>query len=64
MKTRLLRVTLITVIIYIFYTFFFIDEMIDISSDKNSISIESKSLENKIDSTFSYKDSIFEIKKK
>ena len=64
MKTRLLRVTLITVIIYIFYTFFFIDEMIDIPSDKNSISIESKSLENKIDSTFSYKDSIFEIKKK
>jgi hypothetical protein len=31
--------------------------------DKNSISIESKGLENKIDSIFSDKDSVFEINK-
>jgi len=63
MKNRFIRVTLVTSIIYIIYTFFFIDEMIDVPLDKNSISIESKGLENKIDSIFSDKDSIFEINK-
>jgi hypothetical protein len=37
--------------------------MIDVPLDKNSISIESKGLENKIDSIFSDKDSVFEINK-
>ena len=64
MKNRFIRVTLVTLIIYIIYTFFFIDEMIDVPLDKNSISIESKGLENKIDSIFSDKDSVFEINKK
>ena len=59
MKNRFIRVTLVTLIIYIIYTFFFIDEMIDVPLDKNSISIESKGLENKIDSIFSDKDSVF-----
>ena len=63
MKNRFIRVTLVTSIIYIIYTFFFIDEMIDVPLDKNSISIESKGLENKIDSIFSDKDSVFEINK-
>jgi ABC-type transport system involved in Fe-S cluster assembly fused permease/ATPase subunit len=63
MKNRFIRVTLVTLIIYIIYTFFFIDEMIDVPLDKNSISIESKGLENKIDSIFSDKDSVFEINK-
>jgi ABC-type transport system involved in Fe-S cluster assembly fused permease/ATPase subunit len=63
MKNRFIRVTLVTLIIYIIYTFFFIDEMIDVPLDKNIISIESKGLENKIDSIFSDKDSVFEINK-
>ena len=63
MKNRFIIVTLVTLIIYIIYTFFFIDEMIDVPLDKNSISIESKGLENKIDSIFSDKDSVFEINK-
>ena len=63
MKNRFIRVTLVTLIIYIIYTFFFIDEMIYVPLDKNSISIESKGLENKIDSIFSDKDSVFEINK-
>ena len=63
MKNRFIRVTLVTLIIYIIYTFFFIDEMIDVPLDKNIISIESKGLENKIDSIFSDRDSVFEINK-
>lgn len=64
MKNRFIRVTLVTFVIYIVYTFFFIDEMIDVPSDENNILIENKSIENKIDSIFSDKDSISEVKKK
>jgi hypothetical protein len=61
MKNRFIRVTLVTFIVYIIYTFFFIDDIIDVPLNENSILNDSKNLENKIDSVILEKDSVLEI---
>ena len=60
MKNRFIRVTIITCIIYIIYTFFFVEDIIDVEMDKNNFVKDNTSFENKIDSIVSYKDSITE----
>ena len=62
MKNRFIRVTVVTLIVYTVYTFFFIDDIIDVPMNKKNSSIESNSYENKKDSIFSVKDSVTEIK--
>lgn len=60
MKNRFIRVTIITSIIYIIYTFFFVEDIIDVEMDKNNFVKDNTSFENKTDSIISYKDSITE----
>ena len=60
MKNRFIRVTIITSIIYIIYTFFFVEDIIDVEMDKNNFVKDNTSFVNKTDSIFSYKDSITE----
>ena len=60
MKNRFIRVTIITSIIYIIYTFFFVEDIIDVEMDKNNFVKDNTSFENKIDSIVSYNDSISE----
>lgn len=62
MKNRFIRITIITLIVYAVYTFFFIDDIIDVPMNKKNSSIESNSYENKKDSIFLVKDSVTEIK--
>ena len=60
MKNRFIRVTIITSIIYIIYTFFFVEDIIDVEMDKNNFVKDNTSFVNKTDSIVSYKDSITE----
>ena len=60
MKNRFIIVTIITCIIYIIYTFFFVEDIIDVEMDKNNFVKDNTSFENKIDSIVSYNDSISE----
>ncbi len=60
MKNRFIRVTIITSIIYIIYTFFFVEDIIDVEMDKNNFVKDNTSFKNKTDSIISYKDSITE----
>ena len=60
MKNRFIRVTIITCIIYIIYTFFFVEDIIDVEMDKTNFVKDNTSFENKIDSIVSYNDSISE----
>ena len=60
MKNRFIRVTIITSIIYIIYTFFFVEDIIDVEMDKNNFVKDKPSFVNKTDSIVSYKDSITE----
>ena len=60
MKNRFIRVTIIKCIIYIIYTFFFVEDIIDVEMDKNNFVKDNTSFENKIDSIVSYNDSISE----
>lgn len=60
MKNRFIRVTIITCIIYIIYTFFFVEDIIDVEMHKNNFVKDNTSFENKTDSIVSYKDSITE----
>ena len=62
MKNRFIRITIITLIVYAVYTFFFIDDIIDVPMNKKNSSIERNSYENKKDSIFSVTDSVPEIK--
>ena len=42
MKNRFIRVTVVTLIVYAVYTFFFIDDIIDVPMNKKNSSIERK----------------------
>ena len=64
MKNRFIRVTVVTLIVYAVYTFFFIDDIIDVPVNKKNSSIESHSYENNKDSIFSERDSVPKIKNK
>lgn len=64
MKNRFIRVTVVTLIVYAVYTFFFIDHIIDVPVNKKNSSIERSSDENKKDSIFSVTDSVPKIKNK
>ena len=64
MKNRFIRVTVVTLIVYVVYTFFFIDDIIDVPVNKKNSSIERSSDENKKDSIFSVTDSVPKIKNK
>lgn len=64
MKNRFIRVTVVTLIVYTVYTFFFIDDIIDVPMNKKNSSIQRSSDENKKDSIFSVTDSVPKIKNK
>ena len=64
MKNRFIRVTVVTLIVYAVYTFFFIDDIIYVPVNKKNSSIERSSDENKKDSIFSVTDSVPKIKNK
>ena len=64
MKNRFIRVTVVTLIVYAVYTFFFIDDIIDVPVNKKNSSIESHSYEMNKDSIFSERDSVPKIKNK
>ena len=64
MKNRFIRVTVVTLIVYAVYTFFFIDDIIDVPVNKKNSSIESHSYEKNKDSIFSERDSVPKIKNK
>lgn len=63
MRNRLLRVTGVTLIIYIFYTFFFIEDVSDSPVIKKIILVESSNVEIEKDTLLLVKDSLFVIKK-
>ena len=62
MRNRLLRVTGVTLIIYIFYTFFFIENVVDSPVIKKIILVESN-VEIEKDTLLLVKDSLVVIKK-
>ena len=64
MKNRFIRVTVVTLIVYAVYTFFFIDDIIDVPVNKKNSSIEIRSHEKNKDSIFSERDSVHKIKNK
>ena len=64
MKNRFIRVTVVTLIVYVVYTFFFIDDIIDVPVNKKNSSIESRSYEKNKDSISLESDSVPKIKNK
>ncbi len=64
MKNRFVRVTVVTIIVSIFYFIFFIEEVVDSNVHENNNSVESKYLINKIDTLIIKKDSLVGIEKK
>tara|TARA_B110000459_G_scaffold183531_1_gene212570 strand:- start:6 stop:200 length:195 start_codon:yes stop_codon:yes gene_type:complete len=63
MKNRLLRVTIVTLIVYGFYTFFFIEDVADSPINQKIISVESNDMINEKDSLINIKDTLIEISK-
>ena len=61
MKNRLLRVTIVTLIVYGFYTFFFIEDVADSPINQKIISVESNDMINEKDSLIHIKDTLIEI---
>ena len=64
MKNRFVRVTVVTIIVSIFYFIFFIEEVVDSNVHENNNSVESKYLINKIDTLIIKKDYLVGIEKK
>ena len=64
MKNRFKRVAVVTFIVYILYTFFFIDDVIDVPLNKGANSVENNNLENKEDALLHKKDSVYKIRNK
>ena len=58
MKNRLLRVTIVTLIVYGFYTFFFIEDVADSPINQKIISVESNDMINEKDSLIHKKDTL------
>jgi|TARA_B110000908_G_scaffold29002_1_gene34091 hypothetical protein len=63
MKNRLLRVTGVTLIIYIFYTFFFIEDVVDSPISQKIISVESNDVVNEKDSLIHVNDTLVKTSK-
>ena len=63
MKNRLLRVTIVTLIVYGFYTFFFIEDVADSGVTQKIISVESNDMVHVKDSLIHIKDTLIEISK-
>ena len=63
MKNRLLRVTIVTLIVYGFYTFFFIEDVADSPVNQKIISAESNNMINEKDTLIHVKDTLIEISK-
>ena len=63
MKNRLLRVTIVTLIVYGFYTFFFIEDVADSPINQKIISVERNDMINEKDAWIQIKDTLIEISK-
>ena len=64
MKNRLLRVTIVTLIVYGFYTFFFIEDVADSPMNQKIISVESNDMINEKDSLIHIKDTLVKTSEK
>ncbi|MEZ7946108.1 MAG: hypothetical protein QMC07_03940 [Flavobacteriaceae bacterium] len=63
MKNRLLRVTIVTLIVYGLYTFFFIEDVADSSVNQKIISVESNDMINEKDSLMHVNDTLVKTSK-
>lgn len=63
MKNRFIRVTIVTCIVYIFYVFFFTENIEDVSSNKENF-IQTNSVISRHDSLVTIKDTLNFIQKK
>jgi hypothetical protein len=64
MKNRLLRVTIVTLIVYGFYTFFFIEDVADSPINQKIISVESNDMVHVKDSLIHVKDTLVKTSEK
>ena len=63
MKNRYIRVTIVTCIVYIFYVFFFSENVEDVSSNKENF-IQTNSVISRHDSLVTIKDTLNFVQKK
>lgn len=63
MKNRFIRVTIVTCIVYIFYVFFFTENVEDVSSSKENF-IQTNSVISRHDSLVTIKDTLNFVQKK
>ena len=63
MKNRFIRVTIVTCIVYVFYVFFFTENIEDVSSNNEKF-IPINSVNSRYDSLVSIKDTLNFIQKK
>jgi hypothetical protein len=63
MKNRYIRVTIVTCIVYIFYVFFFTENIEDVSSNKENF-IQTNSVISRHDSLVTIKDTLNFVQKK
>ena len=63
MKNRYIRVTIVTCIVYIFYVFFFTENVKDVSSNKENF-IQTNSVISRHDSLVTIKDTLNFVQKK
>lgn len=63
MKNRFIRVTIVTCIVYIFYVFFFTENVEDVSSSKENF-IQTNSVISRHDSLVTIKDTLNFVRKK
>jgi len=63
MKNRLLRVTIVTLIVYGLYTFFFIEDVADSPLNQKIISVESNDMINEKDSLMYVNDTLVKTSK-
>ena len=63
MKNRLLRVTIVTLIVYGLYTFFFIEDVADSPVNQKIISVESNDMINEKDSLMYVNDTLVKTSK-
>lgn len=52
MKNRVIRVTVITLLVYVFYVFFYVEDIVDGSMNQNNHFIESRDGSIEIDTVF------------
>ena len=64
MKNRLLRVTIVTLIVYSLYTFFFIEDVADSGVTQKIISVESNDMVHVKDSLMNVNDTLVKTSEK